>query len=94
MMQPDSSSRELYDLCDGDLFQEPCSIFKTEAIQIQLLCDGFETVNPLGSKQGKQNKLGAIYFNLCNFSPKFKSFLLNSNLVALFHAQDIKTWLF
>ncbi len=38
------------------------------------------------------HKLGAIYFTLRNFSPKYNSALHNIHLVSLFHAQDIKTY--
>ncbi|KAJ8364594.1 hypothetical protein SKAU_G00134250, partial [Synaphobranchus kaupii] len=93
MMQTHSSSREnLNDLCDGDFFKSHALFSKQKhAIQIQLFYDDFETANPLGSKRGI-HKLGAIYFTLQNFSPKYNSCLLNIHLVALFHAQDIKTY--
>lgn len=93
MMQTDSSSREtLHDLCDGDLFKSHALFSKQKhAIQIQLFYDDFECANPLGSKRGI-HKLGAIYFTLRNFSPKYNSSLRNIHLVALFHAQDIKTY--
>lgn len=53
--------------------------------------DDFEVANPLGSKRGIQ-KLGAIYFTLRNFSPKWNSCLANIHLCALFHAQDLKRY--
>lgn len=94
MMKRDSEQREnmLYDLCDGDYFKSH-ALFSTQrhAIQIQLFYDDFETANPLGSKRGI-HKLGAIYFTLRNFSPKYNSRLLNIHLVSLFHAQDIKMY--
>ena len=56
-------------------------------MQIQLFYEDFETENPLGSKKGI-HKLGAIYFK---FSPNLSA-LINMNLCALFHAQDIKRY--
>lgn len=53
--------------------------------------DDFEVANPLGSKRGI-HKLGAVYFTLRNFSPKWNSFLANIHLCALFHAQDLKRY--
>lgn len=61
------------------------------AIQILIFYDDFETPNPLESKRGIY-KVGAIYFTLRNFSPKYNSSLSSIHLVALFHAQDIKTY--
>lgn len=90
MIKRDSEKREnmLYDLCDGDYFKSHILYSKQRhAIQIQLFYDDFETANPLGSKRGI-HKLGAIYFTLRNFSPKY-SRLLNIHLVTWFHAQDI-----
>ncbi|XP_056289148.1 uncharacterized protein LOC130205674 [Pseudoliparis swirei] len=94
MMQTESNSGDnlLKDLCDGDLFKSHALFSKQKhAIQIQLFYDDFETANPLGSKRGI-HKLGAIYFTLRNFSPKYNSALHNIHLVSLFHAQDIKTY--
>ena len=93
MMQSHSSSRkDLNDFCDGDLFKShPLFSKQKHAIQLQLFYDDFECANPLGSKKGI-HKIGAIYFTLRNLSPKHNSMLLNIHLVALFHAQDIKTY--
>lgn len=44
--------------------------------------DEFETSNPLGSKRGI-HKLGAIYFTLRNFPPKFNSSLANIHFDAI-----------
>lgn len=81
-----------FDLQDG-LYMKRHPLFSNEnfALQIQLFYDDFETVNPLGSKKGI-HKLGAVYFTLRNFPPKFNSSLVNIHLCALFHAQDIKTY--
>ena len=81
----------LKDLCDGKLFKSHPLFSKHEnAIQIQIFFDDFETSNPLVSKRGIY-KVGVMYFTLWNFSPKYNSSLSNIYLVALFHAQDIKT---
>lgn len=80
------------DLDDG-LYVKKHPLFSTEkhALQIQLFYDDFEPCNPLGSKRGV-HKLGAIYFTLRNFKPKFNSSLDNIHLCALFYAQDIKKY--
>lgn len=80
-----------FDINDGmHLKKHPLFSKNTNALQIQLFFDEFETTNPLGSKKGI-HKLGGIYFTLRNFPPKLNSSLINIHLVALFHAQDIKT---
>lgn len=80
------------DLKDGSYIKRhPLFSRENDALQIQLFFDEFETANPLGSKKGV-HKLGAIYFTLRNFPPKFNSSLVNIHLCALFHAQDIKTY--
>lgn len=93
MVQADFSQGDvLQNLCDGELFKShPLFSKHRNAIQIQLFYDDFETSNPLGSKRGIY-KVGAIYFTLRNFSPKYNSCLSNIHLVTLFHAQDIKTY--
>lgn len=62
---------------------------KQTSLQIQLYYDDFETANPLGSKLSV-HKVGALYFVLRNLPPKLNSVLMNINLVALFHAEDVK----
>ena len=80
------------DIRDAKYFKENLLFSKeNDALQIQLFYDDFETANPLGSKKGI-HKLGAIYFTLRNFPPIFNSALININLCALFHAQDIKRY--
>lgn len=80
------------DINDGlHLKKHPLFSQEINALQIQLCFDEFETANPLGSKKGI-HKLGGIYFTLRNFPPKLNSSLINIHLVALFHAQDIKTY--
>lgn len=87
-----SQSGVYSDIRDG-LYLKTHPLFLKEKItlQIQLFYDDFETANPLGSKKGI-HKLGAIYFTLRNFPPKFNSVLANIHLCALFHSQDIKTY--
>jgi len=78
------------DFCNGTNFQtNPLFSTKSNALQIQLFYDDFETVNPLGSKTGV-HKLGGIYFILRNFPAAINSQLDNIHLVALFHVFDIK----
>ena len=77
---------------DG-LYIKAHPLFSSEshALKIQLFYDDFEPCNPLGSKKGS-HKIGAIYFTLRNFQPKFNSCLDNIYLCILFHTQDIKTY--
>ena len=93
MFKPLSSSKRCYtDLRDGAFFKKnPLFSCDTPTLQIQLFYDDFETCNPLGSKRGI-HKLGAIYFTLRNFPPKYNSCLTNIHLCMLFHAQDIKKY--
>ncbi|KAL2078827.1 hypothetical protein ACEWY4_006697 [Coilia grayii] len=88
-----SSSKNVYtDLRDGAYCKKhPLFSSNTTTLQIQLFYDDFETCNPLGSKRGI-HKLGAIYFTLRNFPPKYNSCLTNIHLCMLFHAQDVKKY--
>lgn len=92
LKRPATDNSRLRDICDGSFFKSH-PLFSTEkhAVQIQMFYDDFEVANPLGSKKGI-HKLGAIYFTLRNFSPKWNSFLSNIHLCALFHAQDLKRY--
>lgn len=82
----------LKDICDGSLFKtQPLFSTEKDTMQIQMFFDDFEVANPLGSKRGI-HRLGAIYFTLRNFSPKWNSFLANIHLCALFHSQDLKRY--
>lgn len=85
----DSTLKDIY---DGSFFKGH-PLFSTEkhSVLIQMFYDDFEVANPLGSKRGIY-KLGAIYFTLRNFSPKWNSLLANIHLCALFHAQDVKRY--
>ena len=80
------------DFCDGEIYRQ-LDIFAYDGItfQIMLYADEFETVNPLGSKTGNQ-KLVAIYMTLRNLPPEFNSCFSNIHLVALVHADDVKTY--
>lgn len=88
-----SSSKRCYtDLRDGAFFKKhPLFSRDTPTLQIQLFYDDFETCSPLGSKRGI-HKLGAIYFTLRNFPPKYNSCLTNIHLCMLFHAQNVKKY--
>ncbi|KAK0134446.1 hypothetical protein N1851_029941 [Merluccius polli] len=87
------SSSNLYsDLRDGAYFMKhPLFSKDIPSLQIQLFYDDFEPCNPLGSKKGA-HKLGAIYFTLRNFPPRYNSCLANIHLCMLFHTQDIKKY--
>lgn len=88
----DTDDLKLRDICDGSFFKtHPLFSTEKQTVQIQLFYDDFEVANPLGSKRGI-HKLGAIYFTVRNFSPKWNSFLANIHLCALFHAQDLKRY--
>lgn len=63
----------------------------SDALQIQIFYDDFETVNPLGSKRGI-HKLGALYFILRNFPDSFNSQLNNIHMLALFYSEDAKKY--
>lgn len=90
LKKSDTCDSRLRDICDGSLLK---TLFSTEkhTVQIQMFYDDFEVANPLGSKRGI-HELGAVYFTLRNFSPKWNSFLANIHLCALFHAQDLKRY--
>ncbi|KAF7206913.1 putative LOC107373498-like protein, partial [Nothobranchius furzeri] len=88
----DTNDSTLRDISDGSFFKTH-PLFSTEkhTVQIQMFYDDFEVANPLGSKRSI-HKMGAIYFTLRNFSPKWNSVLANIHLCALFHAQDLKRY--
>lgn len=92
LKKSDTDDSRLRDICDGSFFKtHPLFSTEKQTVQIQMFYDDFEVANPLGSKRGI-HKLGAIYFTLRNFSPKWNSFLANIHLCALFHAQDLKRY--
>lgn len=84
-----------FDMNDGlHLKKHPLFFSKNKCIAnyyLFIFFDEFDTANPLGSKKGI-HKLGGIYFTLRNFPPKLNSSLINIHLVALLHAQDIKSY--
>lgn len=90
----DNDDLKLRDICDGSFFKtHPLFSTEKQTMQIKLFFDDFEVANPLGSKRGI-HKLGAIYFTVRSFSPKWNSFQANIHLSALFHAQDLKRLVF
>ncbi|XP_057205407.1 uncharacterized protein LOC130563694 [Triplophysa rosa] len=90
-----SSSPHIFrDFVDGSYCKtNPLFSQFSNALQIQLYYDDFETANPLGSKRCI-NKIGCLYFVLRNLPPQFNSALWNVHLVALFHCQDLKKYSF
>lgn len=74
LKKSDTCDSRLRDICDGSLLKTH-PLFSTEkhTVQIQMFYDDFEVANPLGSKRDI-HKLGAVYFTLRNFSPKWNSF--------------------
>ncbi|XP_065668051.1 uncharacterized protein LOC136088289 [Hydra vulgaris] len=59
-----------------------------DALQLQLYCDDFETVNPLGSKT-KVHKVCAVYFSIKNVNTKRCSKLANIYPVIYCFAADV-----
>ncbi|XP_067616187.1 uncharacterized protein [Eurosta solidaginis] len=59
------------------------------ALQIQILYDDFEVVNPLGSKKSI-HKIGALYFTIRNLPYQYNSKLENIHLLALFNCANLK----
>lgn len=85
-------SQYIEDIHDGSVFKTNCLVKQHQNIvQIQLYCDEYETVNPLGSKTGI-HKLGGVYFCLRNVPPHFNSRLDHIHLLALFYTIDLKTF--
>ena len=85
-------SNLLSDFCDGDLFSKN-QLFANDphALQIQLYCDDFTVVNPLGAPgRVREFKITAFYFLLGNLDPKYRSQLDMIQLVALVKATDVK----
>ena len=77
---------------DGELFsQNPLFKKYPNALQIQLYCDDFTVVNPLGAPgRVREFKITAFYFLLGNLEPKYRSQLDVIQLVALVKATDVK----
>lgn len=75
----------------GDLFKN--SRFFQEnpkAIQLEIATDDFEPCNALGSKSN-MHKLTAVYMIIKNLPSKYLSRLQNIYLIALCHADDLKS---
>lgn len=92
-VKADTTNTHTYeDFKDGSYFKtHPLFSKHTNALQIQLYYDDFETANPLGSKHSI-HKLGCLYFILRNLPPKCNSAVMNIHLVSLFHSQDVKRY--
>lgn len=85
-------SQYIEDIHDGSIFKTNSLVKQHQnIIQIQLYCDEYETVNPLGSKTGV-HKLGGVYFSLRNVPPHFNSRLDHIHLLSLFYTIDLKTF--
>ncbi|HLX53398.1 MAG TPA: hypothetical protein VKR58_05640, partial [Aquella sp.] len=78
--------RDSQNFHDNPIFQA-----NSNALQIQLFFDEFETVNPLGSRRGI-HKIGAIYFTLQNFPSFLNSKLKFIHLLALYYSEDCKKY--
>ena len=89
----DTRHSDMYqDFSDGQYYKKhPLYCKYSNALQIQVYYDDFETANPLGSKQGI-HKLGCLYFTLRNLPPRLNSSLMNIHLISLFHSQDGKKY--
>lgn len=77
------------DFCCGSIYKEN-ELFTPTTVQIQLGIDEFEPCNALKTKSGL-HKMCAIYLEIRNIHPKFKSKLNNIHLVALIKSQDLKS---
>ena len=60
-------------------------------LALHLYIDAFETTNVLGSHTGV-HKMEGLYLTIQNFPPEMQSKLSSIYLVALWHAQDVKTY--
>lgn len=77
--------------CCGSVFKENALYKKhPNSLQIRIASDDFEIANPLGPSS-KVQKLTAVYFSIQNVPAEFLSKLNNIHVVALIHADDIKT---
>ncbi|KAJ8017637.1 hypothetical protein HOLleu_44812 [Holothuria leucospilota] len=87
-----STDGVIRDYCDANQFkQNPVLQRDCNGLQLHFFYDDFETVNPLGSKTSI-HKIGAFYFVLKNFPPKFNSNLQNIHCAALCHTEDLKKY--
>ena len=82
----------LRDYCDGKFFRKnPLFQFDKKCLQVQLYCDEFTLTNPYRDR-GKNYKLFAVYFQLGNLRPKYRSTLDNINLVLLCKSVYLKQY--
>lgn len=87
-MQSCGGQGKMHDYCDGAHYSKhPLYRNHSNALQIQLYFDDFETTNPLGSKT-KIHKMGAVYFALRNVPSENNSVLSNIHLCLLFNSVD------
>lgn len=87
-------------VCDSNVYRGFCcgSVFKNnelyrdypESLQIRIASDDFTIANPLGPAAGV-HKLTAVYFSIQNLPAEYLSKIDNIYIVALVHADDIKT---
>nr|CAB3263318.1 uncharacterized protein LOC108950651 [Phallusia mammillata] len=67
----------------------PLFALNLKTIQLLFYYDGFEVVNPLGSKTGTHH-MGGIYFLILNVHPKYTSCLKRIFLHTIFYTADLK----
>ncbi|XDV45398.1 hypothetical protein PO909_013506 [Leuciscus waleckii] len=93
LIQEKRQSDTYRDLCDGQYYKNhPLYSIHSNALQIQIYYDDFETANPLGSQHGI-HKLGCLYFVLRNLPAHINSSLMNIHLIiSLFHSEDGKKY--
>ncbi|XP_047141422.1 uncharacterized protein LOC124816322 [Hydra vulgaris] len=89
--QQRNTNNLISDFSDASRFKE-CQLFieNSDALQLNLYFDDFETVNPLGSKT-KIHKLSAVYMMIRNLPSYLNSRLMHIYLVCLFYTEDTKT---
>ncbi|KAK0140170.1 hypothetical protein N1851_022924 [Merluccius polli] len=81
----------LEDFFDGEFCKSHPLFLKEISLPILLYNDDCETVNPLGSKTGI-HKLGFLYFSIKSLPPQLLSSLKSQFLLAVYKADDIKTY--
>nr|XP_047144139.1 uncharacterized protein LOC124817756 [Hydra vulgaris]XP_047144140.1 uncharacterized protein LOC124817756 [Hydra vulgaris] len=80
----------MYDYCDGEIYKRHSFFTKhPTAIRVHLFIDEFETVNPLGSKKGKQ-KLCGVYYTIGNLHPCYCSITFQIHLFILFSSKILQ----
>ncbi|XP_047126505.1 uncharacterized protein LOC124807880 [Hydra vulgaris] len=85
----DTNKDNLSDFHDGEIFKKH-PLFSTDptVIRIHLFIDEFESVNPLGSKRGKQ--IIGIYYTIGNLHPRYRSQMSQVHLAALVRSNILK----